>query len=1403
MPIITITTVSLPNSNSAFGHALISFNNEPGGPLSLGFYPGNDGGSPPIAFRPFQRTPGEVQRQTLGQFTDGSPDNVNSINQLHVEVSQQQYDAMRTFAVQERDANPVGGLSNPRQYDFFGRDVGDAGSRNCVTWVNEVLNRGGLGINPSLLYAIAPSLDVIRQFANSPGIAGLPHDTDFFYPLGTAPHLPQQTADFQSGNSNLFDAFASPDVGTALQAFKSEIARVTGSETFARWVKDGYDATVSGASVALEQVAVGHLRAVASTADGMEALAAQYRSSIDWTTDQIGSAAKFLEDASSVARGIANDVEAALGGASGSVERAWQDVISGAAQGIESLVDLYQRAAYYAQKPAQDVRRFYDDAVVWAADRFENVAKLYGAADSVAADFGSRVLAAGQRAGESGLGALKDFLDGALGRLAKAFGGDGSGGGFPFAGGNLADLEGWGMPFDQAEGASPPPPCPLVLDLDGDGTESVALTAGAYFDHAVDGFAEATGWVGADDGLLVWDRDADGRIESGRELFGNQTMLQSGQLAANGFVALAEWDGNADGKIDAADSVWGNLRVWKDADGDGFSAADELLAMADAGVLSVNLGYANGSGVDANGNTAWLAGSFTRTDTTTGQVTDYQFARDTVRTIAEEWLAVPAAVAALPDVGGFGKVYDLQQAMVRDTGGTLQALVASFATETGVMNRNALLDQILFKWAGADGINPSSRGANIDARRLVALEAFMGRGFVGTGGGTNPNTGAAPLLNQAYVNLSEQVYAQLMAQTHLRDLYDRINYSWNGVSQSLVGELSDVQGALEAKLATTYESGLIDSVEFIRTVKALDAEETLQLESLRSNPTLSALVDRVGAHTWRFGGAGADTLSGGGQTDLILGYGGNDTITGGGGNDFVYAGEGNDTVTMDYVGGTNRVEGGAGDDVLKVTRTTGWWADAGYYGAVNTWVGGAGNDRLEGSTGFDNYVFSRGDGQDAINDLGWNTGAGWNSSYGRADKVVFGAGIAFSDLSGARVGGHLVLTVADPNNPGATDRLTIEDWWTQVSGNNAYRIESFEFADGTVLSTTDLQTAAAAGSTLNGGSGQSILFGGAGADTLNGNADNDYLSGGAGNDTLSGGTGNDTYVVDIAGDVITENANEGTDLVQSSISWTLGANLENLTLTGGAAINGTGNTLANTITGNSANNVLDGGAGNDTMIGGTGDDSFFVDVTGDVVTENVGEGTDTVNSAIAYTLGANVENLTLTGAGAINGIGNALDNLLTGNSGNNVLTGGSGNDRLDGQAGSDILAGGTGNDTYLLGRGHGSETVQENDATPGNTDAARFLSGIATDQVWFQQSGNNLVVTVIGTADRFTIDSWYSGNQFRVEQFQTAGGQTLLDSQVQNLVDAMAAFSPPAMGETTLPQNYADALNPVIAANWQ
>lgn len=357
--------------------------------------------------------------------------------------------------------------------------------------------------------------------------------------------------------------------------------------------------------------------------------------------------------------------------------------------------------------------------------------------------------------------------------------------------------------------------------------------------------------------------------------------------------------------------------------------------------------------------------------------------------------------------------------------------------------------------------------------------------------------------------------------------------------------------------------------------------------------------------------------------------------------------------------------------------------------------------------------------------------------------------------------------------------------------------------------------------TLTGNSYENYLAGDAGDDALAGNNGNDELDGGNGNDTLDGGSGNDymyggdgddTYIVGSTDDQVEEWEYEGVDTVRSSVTYTLGKEVENLVLTGSSGLSGNGNELNNVLTGNGGantlrgyegNDYLDGGSGNDTMIGGAGDDTYVVNTTSDVVTEQASQGVDTVRSSVTITLGTNVENLVMTGTSAINGTGNVLDNLLTGNSGTNLLTGAAGNDTLDGAAGTDTLTGGAGSDTYLHGRGYGADTTIENDATAGVTDVARFLTGVSYDQLWFAKpSGtNNLEISIIGTSDKLTIKDWYVSNQYRVEEIHTVDGNYLLTAaKVQTLVSMMATMTKPIT--TTLSASQRSQLESTFASTW-
>jgi Ca2+-binding RTX toxin-like protein len=284
--------------------------------------------------------------------------------------------------------------------------------------------------------------------------------------------------------------------------------------------------------------------------------------------------------------------------------------------------------------------------------------------------------------------------------------------------------------------------------------------------------------------------------------------------------------------------------------------------------------------------------------------------------------------------------------------------------------------------------------------------------------------------------------------------------------------------------------------------------------------------------------------------------------------------------------------------------------------------------------------------------------------------------------------------------------------------------------------------------TLTGGTSNDTITGGAGNDSLTGGAGDDTLDGGTGNDAMAGGTGNDTYFVDSAADVVTENALEGTaDTIMASASYSLAVAAEvnaqvetlrvNTSTTTGLTL--TGNAFSHTIIGGTGNDTLTGGTGNDTITGGAGNDTYVVDSAADVVTENAGEGTDTIKTTLTsynlLTAGTNVENLTFTGAGNFTGTGNTLAN---------VITGGAGNDTLDGGAGADTMIGGAGNDTYFVDNvgdkiteafNAGTDTVNTTLNTyaldNGNTlDNLTFIGGSGS----FNGTGNGLANILTGGA---------------------------------------------------------------------
>ena len=344
----------------------------------------------------------------------------------------------------------------------------------------------------------------------------------------------------------------------------------------------------------------------------------------------------------------------------------------------------------------------------------------------------------------------------------------------------------------------------------------------------------------------------------------------------------------------------------------------------------------------------------------------------------------------------------------------------------------------------------------------------------------------------------------------------------------------------------------------------------------------------------------ANRIDGNDSTNAISGEGGNDVINGFGASDQINGGAGNDTISC-----------GDGDDIA---------------------VGGLGNDVLNG-----------GDGDDLLDTVPGTHRSGADSLAGGLGNDVYGVDSALDTITEAAGAG--------------IDRVE-----SAISFTLPVNVEDLKLEGATNLI----------------GSGNAL------ANKIFGNSGHNYLNGFAGADRMFGGDGNDTYVVDNAGDLAFENsgAASGTDLVQSSVSFRISLNVENLTLTGAANIDGTGNSGVNTIVGNTGNNVLNGLAGADSMLGGLGNDTFIVDNGGDAATDT--GGIDIVKASVTYTIGAGIDNLELTGSAGISGNGNTLNNVMTGNAAANTLSGDLGNDTLDGKGGQDTLVGGAGADKFVF-----------------------------------------------------------------------------------------------------------------------
>ncbi|MGB8598821.1 MAG: calcium-binding protein [Burkholderiales bacterium] len=881
---------------------------------------------------------------------------------------------------------------------------------------------------------------------------------------------------------------------------------------------------------------------------------------------------------------------------------------------------------------------------------------------------------------------------------------------------------------------------PIVIDLDGNGLDFKGLNdSNVFFDVNADGVRHHTAWVGAGDGLLAIDRNNDGKVNSGSEI----AFVRDKQGARTDLEGMLAFDSNHDGIFSRLDDKWGQFGVWQDANQNGISDVGEFKKLDDAGIASINL-TSDGQFSSVNGVTIHGTTQFTRINGTTGQAADVTLPyTNQVQTTDTQGTPTVSAQPAFPApqgplVGTDAKDLIMGTALndiINAKGGND---VVSAGDGNDVIN-GGIGDDILSGGGDNDMINGGEGHDYLDGGNgndvLLGAEgndAIYGRvgndilfgneGNDEIDGGEGNDVLSGDTGNDALIGNSgnDALFGgegnDILAGGGDHDLLD------GGLGNDY---LDGGTGADEMKAGAGDDVYLVDNVGDTVT-EAADAG----IDTVKSTITYT-LGDNLDNLTLT--GAAAINGTGNAMANILTGNSAANTLTGGLGDD-VYVVSTGDSVIENINEGTDTVISdvdwtlGANLESLALTGTanlkgTGNQLD-------NTLIGNAGNNLLDGGVGVDAMIGGKGSDTYIVDNPG--------------DRVTEfadeGIDMVKSSISYTLAGyvENLVLTGSDAlNATGNSMNNTLignvgnnvldggvgADLMQGGAGNDTYIVDSIgdfvaektnEGID-TVQSSVNYALSANVENLVLTGTGNLFGIGNALDNSLTGNAGANLLDGGRGADTMAGGAGNDTYVIDNAGDVVIENIDGGNDTVQSSINSILGANVENLVLTGTADLNGSGNELNNTLTGNSGNNVLDGGLGADNMAGGVGNDNYVVDNVGDIVTENIGEGIDSVQASINYTLGANVENLVLTGAADLNGTGNELNNTLSGNAGNNVL---------DGSLGADNMAGGVGNDIYIVD--NAGDIV--NELASAGTDSVQ-------SSINYALSANVENLTLTGTAD--------------------------------------------------------------------
>ena len=786
---------------------------------------------------------------------------------------------------------------------------------------------------------------------------------------------------------------------------------------------------------------------------------------------------------------------------------------------------------------------------------------------------------------------------------------------------------------------------PLTLDLNGDGIETVSANSGITFDFDGDGVRSGTGWIKGDDGFLVLDRNGNGQIDSGRELFGVDTVKSDGTKASNGFDALKDLDSNGDGVFDAEDAEFSNIRVWQDKNQDGVSQSSELKTLGELHIQSINL-TSVGSSQNSNGNIISAIGSFNFADGHTGTVNGNQSLAANLDLASNPFyreftdkVELRPEISILPDMRGSGAVRDLLEAA--NGSASLASLLQEYALAKTSNEQRNLLGRLVTEWAGTakfsgitervealqvgqghvqfeyswesgHGSLSSGESASVPTswqlsqkmllEKVALLEIFNGQNFLNVASGQRQ-------LNDFFVSVgvgsnSFMVNVGPLASGDVYYLTEK-NFVLNDGQTALINQAYDqlLSSVYEGLLLQTRLKTYVDSVVIKVVPQGFEYDYSGVLEKFAVAHQVDAIQGIVDIFDFKsvvviqepafntILSQWISSLDSDGLKDLGTALKGSRNFFGG--TDAADSARGGDwSDLLIGAGGNDQLNGGRGNDTLL-----GGAGNDTLLGGDGDDVldGGTGNDYLEGGAGSDTYVVRKGDGVDTVNNYFYGYDA--VKGYGNfGDDVLQFVDMKSTELRALKVSGtNLILEYGDG------DKVVVQN---HFSPDPSYQLKKYALSDGTFTVEQlfqkyplQLQDGAGSSAALNLTSASETVQGTDAAEIINGNGGDDHLIGAGGNDQLNGGGGNDIL-----------DGGEGND--------TLTGDWGNDTLLGGA-----GN---DTLLGGDGDDVLDGGTGNDYLEGGAGSDTYVV---------RKGDGVDTVNNYFY-------------GYDAVKGYGNFGDDVL-------------------------------------------------------------------------------------------------------------------------------------------------------------